>query len=128
MGMRAMVVGLLLVCGCANDVRVRYPSAPGDPTGTIVLRLSQAASEVNVAIDGHLLVEDAHTERIVIENAPVGTPEIVVTANGADRQVKVWVGTERPTVVPLGVPDPGHGFLKSLFGSLVSIVAYSLLR
>jgi hypothetical protein len=30
--------------------------------------------------------------------------------------------------VPLGVPEPGMGFVKTIFGTLISLVAYSLLH
>ena len=123
-----LVVLVLLICGCAHDVHSRYPAAPDEPTGTVVLLLSQPASDVNVAIDGVLVVEDAHTERIVISNAPTGTREIVMTANGSDKAMRVWITSERATVIPLGVPDQSTGFLKTLFGTLVTIVAYSLLH
>lgn len=124
----SLVVLVLGAPGCARDVHVRYPAAPDEPTGTIVLLLSQPASDVNVAINGVMVVQDAHTQRIVISQAPTGTPEIVMTANGGDRQLKPWVGTERPTSIPLGVPDATTGFLKTLFGTLVSIAAYTVLR
>ncbi len=119
---------VLMIGACAKDVHVRYPSAPDDPTGTVVLLLSKPATGVSVAINGLLVVEDAHTGRIVISGAPVGTEEIVMTANGADKAMRVWVGTDHATTVPLGVPEAGSGFLKSLFGTLITIVAYSLLR
>lgn len=123
-----MLVVVVTLGACARDVHVRYPSAPDDPTGTLVLLLSSPAKGVSVAINGRLVVEDAHTGRIVISDAPVGTEEIVMTANGGEKAMRVWVGTEYATTVPLGVPEPGSGFLKSLFGTLVTIVAYSLLR
>jgi hypothetical protein len=119
---------VLVTTACATDVHVRFPAAPDEPTGTIVLLLSQPATDVYVAINGMLVVEDEHTQRVVITNAPAGTPEIVLTANGGDRQIKPWVGTDGATTIPLGVPDRSVGFLKTLFGSLVSIAAYSLLR
>lgn len=126
--MRVVLVLLVSLAACAKDVHVRYPAAPDEPTGTVVLLFSKPASGVNVAINGMLVVEDAHTERIVISNAPAGTEEIVMTANGQDKAMRVWVGTDHATTVPLGVADASAGFLKSLFGTLVSIVAYSLLR
>ncbi len=128
--MRVVLMLLVMVTfgACARDVHVRYPSAPDDPTGTLVLLLSSPAKGVSVAINGRLVVEDAHTERIVISDAPIGTEEIVMTANGGEKAMRVWVGTDYPTTVPLGVSEPGSGFLKSLFGTLVTIVAYSLLR
>jgi len=128
--MRLALVALacLALVACAHDVNVRYPAEPDEPTGTVVLLLSQAASDVNVAINGTLVVEDAHTSRIVISHAPAGTEEIVLTANGSDKAMHVYVSTEHATTIPLGVPDATSGFLKSLFGTLVTIVAYSLLH
>ena len=123
-----LLVVALAIGACAKDVHVRYPSETDDPTGTVVLLLSSPAKGVSVAINGLLVVQDAHTGRIVISGAPVGTEEIVMTANGGEKAMRVWVGTDHATTVPLGVPEPGSGFLKSLFGTLVTIVAYSLLR
>jgi len=125
---RVALLVLVGLAGCANDVHVRYPAAPDEPTGSVVLLLSQPASDVSVAINGMLVVENAHTRRIVISNAPAGTEDIVMTANGSDKQMRVWVGTDHATTIPLGVPDATSGFLKSVFGTLVSIAAYSLLR
>lgn len=126
--MRLAVVAILCLAACSHDVHVRYPAAPDEPTGTVVLLLSQPASDVNVAINGILVVEDAHTSRIVIANAPAGNQDILMTANGSDKAMRVYIGTDHATTIPLGVPDASSGFLKSLFGTLVTIVAYSLLR
>ena len=127
-----MRVALLLfvgvVSGCARDVHVRYPATPDEPTGTVVLLLSRPASGVSVAINGRLVVEDAHTGRVVISSAPAGTEEIVMTANGADKAMRVWVGTDHATTIPLGVPDATASIWKTLFGTLVSLAAYRLLR
>ena len=119
---------LVVLLGCAHDVRVRYPSPPDEPTGTLVLLLSQPASGVSVAINGLLVVENEHTSRVVITNAPVGTEEIVMSANGADKAMHMWVGADHPTTIPLGVPDASVGLLKTILGSLISIAAYSLLH
>lgn len=123
-----LVVLVLLICGCAHDVHSRYPAAPDEPTGTVVLLLSQPADDVNVAIDGVLVVEDAHTGRIVISNAPTGNHDIVMTANGGEKGMHVWITSDHATVIPIGVTDPSSGFLKTLFGTLVTIAAYSLLH
>ncbi len=123
-----VMVVIVFIAGCAHDVHVRYPAAPDEPTGTVVLLMSQAASDVNVAINGILVVEDAHTSRIVISNAPAGNQDIIMTANGSDKAMRIYIGTDHATTIPLGVPDASSGFLKSLFGTLVTIVAYSLLH
>src|SRR4051812_5929178 len=121
--MRFAVLVVLLV-GCAENIHVRYPALPEESTGTLVLALTQPASDVSVAINGVLVVDDAHTQKITIDGVPVGTQEVILAANGGDKQFRVWIGGERPTTVPLGVPDSGAGFLKSLFGTLVTLVAY----
>jgi hypothetical protein len=117
-----------LAFGCAKDVSTRYPSQAGDATGTLVLTMASPASGVSVAVNGILVVEDAKTSRVAIAGIPVGTAEVIMAANGADKAFRVWIGTEHSTTVPLGVPEEGYGFIKSLAGSLLTIVVYSLLR
>ena len=119
---------IALLLGCAKDVRVKYPSPPDQPTGTLVLHMGRSASGVSVAINGLLVVDDAHTKHIVIDGVPVGTAEVVMAANGGDKAFTAWVGSEHPTTVPLGVPDEGSSFLKSIAGSLITIIVYSLLH
>ena len=124
----ATCVTLVLLTACAHDVRTRFPSLPDDATGTLVLQLSQPASGVSVAINGVLVVDNAHTGKIVIDHVPVGTDEIVMTANGVDKAFKTWIGGDHATTVPLGVSDETVGFAKSVFGTLLTIVVYSLLH
>ncbi|HSD89025.1 MAG TPA: hypothetical protein VLB44_15965 [Kofleriaceae bacterium] len=119
---------LSVVVGCAHDIRARYPSRKEDPTGTLILQMTKPASGVTVAINGMLVVDDEHTQRVVIDGVPVGTGDVVMAANGGDKEFHVWIESEHPTTVPLGIPDEGSGFIKSLFGSLLTIVVYSLLH
>ena len=118
----------LVVTACAHDVAARFPSHPTDPTGTLVLQLTKPASGVTVAINGVLVVDDEHTGRVVVGGVPTGTNEVIMAANGGDKAFHVWIDSDHPTTVPLGVPDEGSGFLKSLFGSVLTIVVYSLLH
>lgn len=120
---------LLVVAGCAHDVTVKYPSAPDDATNTVVLSFTDAAQDVSVAVNGQLVVDGKHTRKVVIERVPVGTAEIVMAANGADRAFKLWVAGDHTTTVPLGVGDAGPGgFLKTVLLSVISILVYSLLH
>ncbi len=119
---------LVLLFGCAHDVRATFPAAPGAPTGTLVLLLSRPASDVTVAVNGQLMVEDKKTGRITIEQIPVGTAEITMSANGSDKQFRIWIDDTHAMTVPLGVPEQSMGFLKSMFGTLISLTAYSLLH
>ncbi len=123
--MRCLAV-LALAAGCAHDVHVQYPGTEG---GTIVLLMSEAASGVSVAVNGTLVVENAHTQRVVIDRAPIGNDDIVIAANGGDKSMRVWVGTDHATTVPMGVPEGGAtSFLKAIFASIVTVALYALLH
>lgn len=113
--------------GCAHDVRVDYPAPPDVATGTLVLRLTTTAS-VSVAVNGFLVVDDEKTDKIVIERIPVGSNDIVIAANGGDKAIRAFINSDHWTTIPMGVPEPSTGFLKSIFATLVSIVAYSMLN
>lgn len=120
---------LALLVGCPHDVHTLYPRPPEpeQPTGTLVLKLTQAA-DVTVAVNGMLVVDDAHTQTITIENVPTGHAEVTIAANGGDKQFRAWIQSEHPTTVPLGVPTESGSFLKTLAGTLITIAAYTLLR
>ena len=90
--------------------------------------MNRPASGVTVAINGVLVVEDEHTERVVIAGVPIGTTEVIMAANGGDRAFRIDVNSDRPTTVPMGIPDESSSFVKSLAGSLLSIALYSLLH
>jgi hypothetical protein len=120
---------LVLLVACSTPtVRLRYPTTPDQPTGTVVLLLSQAASDVTVAINGNLICDREHTDRVIVDGVPVGTQTVIIAANGMDKQFTVWVDGDHWTTVPLGVPDQGVGFLKTLAGSILTIVVYTLLH
>jgi hypothetical protein len=124
--MRLLLV-LLFACSTPS-VRVRYPITPDQPTGTLVLLLSQAASDVTVAINGNLVVDRADTDRVIIDGVPVGTQTVIMAANGMDKQFQIWVDGDHWTTVPLGVPEAGTAFWKTLAGSLLTVIVYSLLH
>jgi hypothetical protein len=123
-----LIANLLALAACSHDVHAHFPAVPDEPTGTLVLLMSEPASDVSVAINGVLVVEGEHTGRVVIDRVPVGNDEVIMAANGVDKQFHTWVGGDHATAVPLGVPDATFGFAKSLFGTLLTIVVYSLLH
>jgi hypothetical protein len=126
--MRLLLLLALLFGACSHDVQAKFPAPPNAPVGKLVLLLSRPASNVSVAINGQLVVEDQKTGRVTIEQVPVGNAEITMTANGSDKQFRVWVDDTYVTTVPLGVPEQGMGFIKTVMGTLISLVAYSLLH
>ena len=117
----------LVLVGCAHDVRVDYPAPPDAPTGTLVLRLTQTTN-VSVAVNGLLVVDNEKTDKIRIDHIPIGGNDVVIAANGGDKAFRAFVTSEQWTTVPMGVPEASTGFLKSIFATLVSIFAYSMLN
>ncbi|HEY1556154.1 MAG TPA: hypothetical protein VGF94_15050 [Kofleriaceae bacterium] len=118
---------VVVLAACAHDVHVHYPSLPSESTGTLVLLLTEPANDVSVAVGGILVVDHAHTGRVVIDGVPVGTAEVMLAANGQDKPMKIWVTGEHATTMPLGVADSSPGFVKSLAATLLAIVAYAVL-
>jgi hypothetical protein len=129
--MRAIVL-LCVLAACAQDVHIRFPGAPPPDvpvtTGTLVLLLGQPASQVSVAVDGWLVFEDQHTQRITIDGLPIGTRDVILAANSGDKEFKVWIDADHVTTVPIGVPDETFGFLKTVFASVITVVVYALLH
>jgi hypothetical protein len=122
-----LVYLVVVLAACAHDVHAHFPSLPSEPTGTLVLLLTEPANDVTVAVGGILVVDHVHTGRVVVDGVPVGTAEVVLAANGQDKPMKVWVAGDHATTVPLGVADGSPGFVKSLAATLLAIVAYAVL-
>jgi hypothetical protein len=124
----AVSIILAFACvACAHDVRAQFPTEPGEPTGMLVVKLASPAHDVSLAIDGLLVLEDAHTGHVRVDGVPVGTRDIAITLNGVDKQQRVWVGSDHPTTVLVGVPDEEVGFVKTVLGTILTLVMYSLL-
>lgn len=127
--MRNLILLLLLLGGCAHDVAARFPAPPGSPTGTVELVFTAAASDVAVAINGVLVVHDVKTERVRVTEVPTGYADIVIAAGGGEKQMRVWVDSERLTTIPLGVPaEAPVSAIRALATSLASIALYALLN
>lgn len=119
---------LVALAGCAHDVHVRYPAPPDAPTGSITL-LFTASSVVSVAVNGFLVVDDARTEKIVIDDVPTGFAEVSVAAGTGEKQARVWVDSERSTTVPLGAPgEAPMSAVRSFALSIATVAIYALLR
>jgi hypothetical protein len=124
----ATVAIAALAAGCAHDVLAHYPSLPNEQTSSLVLLLGAPADGVSVAVDGRLVVDDVHTSRVVVDRIPLGPRDVVVAANGADKQLHVWIEGDHATTVPVGVHDGGPGFLLSLLGTIITLVVYTWLK
>ena len=117
---------LLILTACAHDVRTNFPGATDD-AGTIVIMLTAPTSDVIVTIDGLLVVEGAHTNRIVIEHVPVGFRELVVADGGGDKERRIWVASDHATTVALGMPGAGGpSLLTTVIDAVLTGVVYAL--
>jgi hypothetical protein len=121
----AAAVSIGLLGGCAHDVRKRYPVEPGLSTGSIVLVLTNAASDVVVAVDGYLIVAGAHTKRIRIDDVPSGYVDVSIAIGDGAQQQRLWVESGRDTVMPIGAPG-GDGVGAAVRNALISIAGIAL--
>ncbi len=127
-----LLLGLGLGLGlaaCAHDVHARYPAPPDAPTGAVELVFSAPASDVSVAVNGHLVVHDARTERIRIDDVPTGYADLAIAAGPGEKQVRVWVAYDRVTTIPLGAPgEAPMSAIRALATSLATVALYALLN
>ena len=128
--LRPIVLGAaILVAACAHDVDARFPAEPGEPVGAIELAFAAPASAGSVALNGVMVVRDVRTEKITIADVPTGYAELAIAAGAGEKQLRVWVDSQRTTAVPLGAPDDAPlTTMRSFALSLVSLALYTLLR
>jgi hypothetical protein len=126
--MRLALLALALAAACSRDVRVRYPVADPAP-GSLTFVFTTPASDVSIAVNGILLVDDEHTGRVHIDDVPSGSVDVVVAAGPEEKAMKVWIDAGKETTVPLGSPgvSPIDGW-RSAFVSLAGIALYAWLR
>lgn len=125
------VVLALAVIGCASNVEVRYP-APAGPvqSGSVLIRLSEPMRAVTVSIDGLLMAEDEHTERVHIADVPVGRRDVSVIADAGgptsaverSETLHVAAGHEASMLVP--VPPRSLGRWIWSAASVLSYAAF----
>ncbi|HUQ05829.1 MAG TPA: hypothetical protein VM261_25180 [Kofleriaceae bacterium] len=127
--LRFLLLGGVGLAACAHDVRARFPAPPDAPTGTVELVFSAPASDVSVAVNGHLVVYDARTERIRIDQVPTGYADLAIAAGPGEKQVRVWVEYDRTTTIPLGAPgEAPMSAIRALATSLATVALYALLN
>ena len=114
---------------CAHDVVTRFPAPPDAPTGAVELVFTAPASDVSVAVNGHLVVYDERTEKIRIDNVPTGYADLAIAAGSGEKQVRVWVEYDATTTIPLGAPgEAPMSAIRALATSLASVALYALLN
>ena len=120
----------LLASGCAANVDVAYPApTSAQETGVVLVRFTEPMSSVSVRVDGVLVAEDKHTERVQVTNVPTGSREVAVVASQASRTEavrhleRVMVDSEKPAVVLIATPPRSTGYW---INSAVTVLAYSV--
>jgi hypothetical protein len=127
----AACLGLLVACtGRANDVRVRYPSAPERATGSITIILTQPARDLTITVDGQLVAEREHTKKVTIESVPVGYVDVVIAAGGGEGRVEKYVEVlvEHGMNTTLPVASPEGSMTTALQMGLLSLAAWVISR
>jgi anti-sigma-K factor RskA len=119
----------VLAGACAHDVRAHYPGDGAGPTGSITFVFTRPASDVTVAVNGLLVVDDVHSGRVHVDHVPTGYADAVVAAGAGEKALKIWIEDGKDTTVPLGSSgaSPVDGW-RAAFVSLASVVLYAVLR
>jgi hypothetical protein len=125
-----IVLGVVTMSGCASNVAIRYPAAPsnGAETGAVLVRFTEPMRAVNVSIDGLLVVEDEHTERVHISDVPTGTREVSIVAEARGRAeaverseiLNVAAGQEVSVLVAVPPRSLGYWILQA-----AAVIAYA---
>jgi hypothetical protein len=112
--------GVLIVAaasGCAANVEVGYPTPAGSiQTGTVLVRFTEPMTSVSVRVEGVLVAEDEHTERVEITDVPTGSREVTVVASEGSRKAAVHhtehvtVDAEKPAVILVATPPRSIGY------------------
>ncbi len=121
----SLMVACAAMSACASNVAVRYPSAPSSAgeTGAVLVRFTEPVRAVNVSIDGLLVVEDEHTERVHVAGVPTGTREVSIVAEAGGRTeavvrseaVNVVVGQDASVLVAVPPRSLGYWIWQAAF-------------
>ena len=85
-----LVIPLLLISflGCASNVYVQHPH-PDSSGGRIIIKFTSAMDNVNIKIDGSLVVNEANTQRILINHVPADTVFVEISASSDSRTAPI---------------------------------------
>ena len=125
----------LPACGTASQrSHVDMPLAVDTlETGSLTLVFSRKAEGVIVSVDGVLVVEGATIKRLRIGKVATGYVELAIAADGVERQMRVWVESDRDTSIPIGAApmppkqSPWAGAALSILALLISRSVSTLL-
>jgi hypothetical protein len=123
------LIGVLL-SGCAHDVKYRMGAETGFGTGSITVLLTQPTKDLTMTVNGTLVAERAHTQKVTVTGIPAGSADVVIAAGAGparvDRHVRVEVEAGKDTAIPVGAPEKAMSDTLSM--GLLSAAAWVLSR
>jgi hypothetical protein len=126
----AACAGAFLLMGCARDLHVRLPAPADEPTGSITVVLTQPATDLTVAINGTLVADRAHTEKVRVDGVIAGMADVVIAAGGGaervERHLQVIVDAGGHVNIPIGAPEKSMGSAMKM--GVFTVAAWVLSR
>lgn len=121
--MVATTAVLCLAIGCARDVTAVYPSrSPGVATGSITVRFTHAVRGATVSVNGALVAESEHTEKVTVTGVPAGDNEVQLAAGGGsqsrvEKTFTVLVEPYADTAIVVAAPEmsTAHAIYMGLY-------------
>ncbi|MCC6999757.1 MAG: hypothetical protein IT370_34460, partial [Deltaproteobacteria bacterium] len=108
----AGLLGLGALAGCgaaARPVSARYPQAqPGDDA-ELTLQFTHAVDGAHLSINGHPVVMDAHTARIVVAGLPAGELAVMLAADGLEKAFTLELQPGQHVMVPVAAAPAREG-------------------
>jgi hypothetical protein len=107
----ALVTGMCTLGGCAHNVRATYPSTgPGVPVGSVTVKLTSAARNLSVTVNGVLVAEGKHTKKVTVLGVPAGPAEVGIACGGGgmsrvEKTARVEVEPYADTAVLVSAPN-----------------------
>ena len=121
-----LIVGLIAIIGCAQNIYVQHPNlGSSENYGRIIIKLTDAVEGINVRIDGSLVVEDANTKRIEIQRVPVGSRTIEISGSGKYRadaisiEKKVIIQSNKDEIILINTPPKTTSYYLLMFIAII---------
>jgi len=111
-------------------------SEPSNLTGSLTILMTQSTKDLTITVNGVLVAERVHTERVDIVGIPIGLADVVIAAGGGptriDRHFQISIDAGQVTTVPIAAPDRAMSstlpmWFLSLLATSITVAMHLLL-
>jgi hypothetical protein len=124
-----------LFIGCAKDYYTSYKSASdGKEYGSLIVKFSNPIKNVSITVDGNLIAEDKFTERVEVDNMPIGKNKIKVIASSWElkndvnkiEEIDIQSNGKQTMLVQVPPKSTGYWIYQAVTFSVIFSTSYYL--